>query len=391
MKYAIVSNSHKDIIEYSVSSLREILRHYGHSLVMSEDADIIGITVCDVNDVAFVRKLRDQFPSKKIAIGGHAAVYYKLFLPFVDFINIGHGFEFFRCQSIYEITALNCVVSHTSTPPYYASEVIDWTLFPIANVTKQQRYYVGAFGCKNKCKFCLTSWTHKHQRNPYAQAALAKYPNITLVSNDSEGTQDRMTQSITATDFIKRHTLKKYGIYRIGIEFATEQQRKKYGKPFDDALFIEIFKKAIKYGVRLKLFCISGISTKDEWDALFSKIPTIYSTTGIEVKFTNLNYEMFVPLRSDRENLSPDNFFDSKSTKQFISRHKMRAFPLKSMPCMSPLETMRKTALCWSCSEQDMLMAKKFKDADEIVLALKTHYFKQDYSNDIIFDLKTTI
>jgi len=365
-----------------------IATHYGHEISTPEDADILCLSVCDITEVEWVKKIREKFPRKIIATGGHACVYYRIFKLYSDFVNIGHGFDFFSCQTIEEIRTLPCVVSDFSSPPYKASEKVEWRVFPIANVTKRQKYYIGAFGCKNKCQFCLTSWTHKHQINPYARQATQKYKNITLVSNDSHNTDNRMTQSIMVRDFISpQKTLKKYAVYRLGIEFATEHDRKKYGKPFTDDDFVTIFLKAQQYGVRLKLFCISGINTIDEWHHLFANIPYIYTKGKYEIKFTNLTFEMFTPLKKGRFEIDPAHYFDSTQVKQFVSYYKQRVWPLNSMPCSSPLKTMQRMAFCWSKTEQDILLAKKMKNLDEAVHALKSVYFLQDYNDDIQFDL----
>ncbi len=392
MKYAIQYSATKDIVEYTISVLKTLIANNGHELVSDpNDADIIAVSVCDVSQVTFLEKVRMQYPNKKIAVGGHATIYYKLFALFADYVNIGQGFEFFECQSIDEIESLPSVwVSAFPKEKLYPSTRIDWGKVPVANVTKGQTYYWGAVGCKNKCTFCMTSWTNPHQKNARARVdrVLSKYKTCTIVSNDSDDVASRMTQSIMLKDFI-RVPLKKYSVYRMGLEFATEEMRRKYGKPFSDDEFAYAIRRAIDEGVRLKLFCISGLNSIEEWGRFFDRMPDVYVQGRIDVKFTNIAYEMFAPIKRERHNLDVDKLMDTTRATEFILPIKERVWPLRYMPCSGREFCVHRNILMWSSARDEYEQWRLLKNATLGQLA--GYYFgsgilENDYSDTVVID-----
>lgn len=142
MKYALLFKQTEDIVEYTISVLRHIAGVYGHTFTDPEDADIIAVSVCDLSQISFVEGIRKKYPNKKIAIGGHASIYFKLWGLFADYVNIGQGFEFFECKTIEQIEALPCVWTRDKQPPFASSTKIDWSIVPVANVTKIGRAHV---------------------------------------------------------------------------------------------------------------------------------------------------------------------------------------------------------------------------------------------------------
>lgn len=391
MKYALLFPQTSDIVEYTVSVLRHLAQINGHSLTTPSEADILAVSVCDVSQVAFVEKVRVQYPHKVIIVGGHAAIYYRLFGLFADLVNIGQGFEAFACQTIQALRELPCVwTSKKAGSQIISSRYIDWAVVPVANVTNRQRYYWGATGCKNKCAFCCTSWTNPHQQNSQSRVAhvLAKYPNTTIVTNDSDNIPSRMTQSIMLIDFLKK-PLKKYGVYRMGIEFATEATRRRYGKPFSDNQFRVAISRAVEHGVRLKLFCIGGINDKQEWRDLFDSVPAIYQKGNFEVKMTNVMYDPFTPLKRERMAIDHRRMWRTDEMKQWIATLKLRGgWPFKALPCATPEDAMRKNALLYVMDMTDYQRYKdlKGKTADQIQSALVTMFFPNDYSATIKID-----
>lgn len=395
MKYAVLYDMRGDIVEYTISVIIHLMRYNGHEIVPPEEADLIAVSVCDVSQIKYVEKVRKLYPHKKILVGGHAAIYYKLFGIFADYVSLGQGFELFECQTIDEIENLPSVwVRGVEKPVLIPSTKIDWTIVPVANVTKKQKYYWGAVGCKNKCKFCLTSWTNPHQKNDHhrIKQVLKQYPNCTIVSNDSEDIPSRRTQSIMLKDFLVK-PLKKYAVYRIGVEFATEASRRKYGKPFSDDMFVQAVDRAYDEGVRLKLFCISGIDTIEEWDSLFSKLHPHYQAGNIEVKFTNIVYEMFTPIKEERLNIDISRMFSTQKAREFVNKHKMTNFALKSLPCMSVRDCLAKNILLYTTNADEYVMQKRiYKEPEEVMVK----YFKElakdnDYSDTVKINLKPIV
>jgi hypothetical protein len=396
MKYAILFEQTEDIIEYGISVLRHIAQHYGHTIVPPADADILAVSVCDISQIVFLEKVRKQYPNKKIIVGGHAATYYKLFGLFADMVNIGQGFDAFECQSLDQLDSLSCVWTPAKDGQIIlASWHIDWDIVPLANVTQKQKYYWGAVGCKNKCKFCATSWTNPHQVNDKLRVAqvLKKYPNCTIVTNDSDNVGERMTQSVMLIDFLKRIP-KKYGVYRIGVEFATEDTRRYYGKFFTDNQFIQAIQHAIDYGARLKLFCIGGINTIEEWHNLFFSIPPIYQHGSFEVKFTNMSYEMFTPMKRYRSTIDPAKMMNTDKVRKFIGELKLSRFPFKSMPCTNEIGTLRRNGLCYVTNADEYAIyrdSSKIKTIDSMMRVLdKIGFYQNDYSDTVKINHRMT-
>ena len=392
MKYAVLYNMVGDIVEYTISVIKHLMIYNGHEITTPDDADILAISICDVTQIKFVERVRKLYPGKKLLVGGHAAIYYKLFGIFADYVNLGQGFEVFECQTIEEIENLPSVwVRGVEKPVLIPSTKIDWSIVPVANVTRKQKYYWGAVGCKNKCKFCLTSWANPHQKNDVhrVKQVLKQYPNCTIVSNDSEDVPPRMTQSIMLKDFLVR-PLKKHAVYRIGVEFATETNRRRYGKPFSDDMFVQAVDRAYDEPVRLKLFCISGIDGYDDWDALFSQLHPHYQTGNIEVKFTNISYEMFTPIKRERFGIDIDKMFSTERARTFVSKHKLTNFALKALPCTSVRNCLSKNILLYTTNIDEYHMHRKiYREPEDVML----RYFKEiskdnDYSDTVKINLR---
>jgi hypothetical protein len=396
MKYAILFEQTEDIVEYTISVLRHIACHYGHTIVDPIDADVIAVSVCDISQVSFVEKLRKKYPDKKILVGGHSSVYYKLFGLFADMVNIGQGFDAFACKSLEELEKLPSVWTPAKDRQIiHASWRIDWDIVPVANVTSNQRYYWGAVGCKNKCKFCSTSWTNPHQVNDVGRVAAVrqKYPNTTIVTNDSDFVGERMTQSVMLVDFLKRKP-KKYGVYRIGVEFATEATRRYYGKSFTDEQFLQAIQHAEDYGTRLKMFCIGGINTHEEWRQLFFSIPPIYHQGHYDVKFTNITYEMFTPMKRERHNINPSLMWETNEAREFITELKMTRFPFHSMPCTGRVGTLRRNMLCYVTNQREYDIYKQTAKVTDVSLLMRSMqeagYYVNDYSDTVKINHRMT-
>jgi hypothetical protein len=391
MKYSIFYPQTKDIVEYTIIVLRTLIKFYGHQEVDPIDADILLLSVCDVTQICFVERIRLQYPDKKICVGGHAAVYYKLFSLFSDYINIGQGFDFFKCKSEDEIKELPGVYHKDKFELLIPSTFIDWAIVPCSNVTTGAWYYWGAIGCKNKCKYCLTSWTNPHQQNDplRIESVRRKIKNVTIVTNDSDSVGKRMTQSIMLRDFLIAD-LKKYAVYRIGVEFATEENRRKYGKFFTNDDFYFTIKKAIRYGVRLKLFFISGIDTYKNWESLFDGIAQVYIKGRFDLKFTNICYEMFTPIKKERYNINIDNMFNTQKSKKFTLKYKTYIWPLHECSCSLEATTLKKNILIYTTCKQEYEIFKSIKyQEDKNILyevLMKNNFFENDYSDTVKID-----
>jgi hypothetical protein len=278
--------------------LKKSLEQYGdHDIIKIDEnhnidsCDFILFSICDVSQIGILVKIRNENPKKKIIVGGHFAIFYKLCILFSDYVSIGQGFDFFKCQSEEEIKELDSVYYEGKNKEITPSILIEWEQIPICKITRNGYYYWNSVGCKNKCKFCLTSWTNKYQCNSLSRIKeiVNNKKNINFISNENDNLVEIKEQrkSIMLKDFlnIKKHYC---NYYRIGLEFATEGNRKKQGKYFTNDMLVQSILKAVKEKVRIQFFCIAGYEPKEEWYKLFSILPALSEGWEIKFKFTNV-------------------------------------------------------------------------------------------------------
>jgi hypothetical protein len=303
---------------YVNAVIRHLIEVNGHELVTDPlQADYLLISLRDITEIFELEKLRNTYPRTKIAVGGHLAVYFKLLALFADVVNVGQGFEFFRAQSENEILDLDCI--YTPKDPdamVVPSTFIEWSRLPASQVSKNVFYYLGAVGCRNKCKYCLTSWTNRYQRNDYTriktlEARIPKGKSLNLISNDNVKRNilnKTRVKDMMLRDFIRQRE-KDSTFVRMGLEFATEETRAKYGKPFTDEELLFALDHAKALNVQTQFFCITGLNTIEEWQHLFNQIPVDMDfRPRVFFKFTNLEYCMFTPIFDERYDLDPSRY-----------------------------------------------------------------------------------
>jgi hypothetical protein len=200
-------------------------------------------------------------------------------------------------------------------------------------------YYIGGVGCKNKCQFCLTSWTNKHQKNSdirikKAEQLLPPGARLNVIANEYEGgLKASLVKDMMLKDFINV-TKKTSKLVRIGYEFVNPENRQRFGKAFPDEYFFRAADLAKKLGIEIQLFCIGGIDTRAEWQTLFEKIPTDKSRAPrIWFKFTNLAYEQFTPIYKHRFEMDYGRYLDGAFGKKLfdscaVYNKRIRIFPV---------------------------------------------------------------
>lgn len=317
MRYYIKSNPSGDTQNYTHSVLENTAPQFGHEVVRHPgNADAILVSLCDITEIDMLEKIRNRWPEQKIIAGGPlASAYFKLCAIFADYVNVGQCFDFFEAQSFEEIEELPSTYL-AGKEKVKACTRIDWEKVPIAQVSKGSFYYWGGVGCKNKCRFCLTSWTNPWQRNSPARIkkAASQIPrgDLKIVSNQYNDAYEKvMVKDMLLREYINGPAQTSGRYVRMGVEFATEETRKKYGKPCTHEELLQALAKAERENTHLILFFIGGINTRDEWIDLFQRMPQNYSTSPrIFCKFTNLEYQMHTPIFKERYDLDPERYLD---------------------------------------------------------------------------------
>lgn len=395
MKFYIWNKKDKNVTQYTFYLLRYLALLNNHEITNINNCDFILVSLCDVSQIIDLYNIKKNNPTKKIIVGGHFAIFFKLCILFSDYVNIGQGFEFFKCQDEKEIRQLSCIYYNNCNKIIIPSILVEWSKIPICKITKKSYYYLNSIGCKNKCKFCLTSWTNMYQYNSKEriQDILLKNKDkkINFISNENDNTCDvkEHRKSIMLKDFlnIKTHYC---NYYRIGLEFATEENRKKNGKFFTDNMLMVAILKAIKEKVRIQFFCISGYEPKELWYNLFSKLPALDEGWEIKFKFTNLSYEMFTPIYQELKNINIDYYMDQDDIEYIFKTYIQYLMKYGRIEKIKyPAYALWRTGMTNSINyEQFNIFYKLRNEKSKMVLKdaiFENEIYKNDYSNEIKF------
>jgi len=396
MKYYLESLQEKGVVFYSRQLLVHLIKINGHELCEKpEDADFILVSVCDTAEINLIKKMRERFPDKKIIVGGYHATYFKLYAIFADYVNVGQGFEFFECQTEDEIRKLDCIYWDGCEKLIIPSTEIRWEKCPAIQVSKKRFYYWAAVGCKNKCKFCLTSWSNLHQMNPYTKRIKRKMESegyfLKLIENEEMSNLDvkEPVKDFMLKDYIKTTNISAK-LIRLGIEFATEENRKLYGKPFTDDEFLFAIDKAKREKKDLTLFCLGGVDTREEWADFICKIPKDWETKkpNIFFKFTNLEIQQFTPIWRKRYDLiNPENRIDKDDLEWIWDRTEHAITRLRFRPVKYPAHSLWRTGLnnVFTREEFDFWWSLK-NEKDKWVMhdhLIKSNVLENDYKDSI--------
>jgi len=298
----------------------------GHSVTpdIEDDSDAVLFSACDALDMVQLRQLMKK-TDKPIILGGSYAFNFWSASTFADIVWIGEVFEFAELKTLADIADHRS--AYTGTPKQlFASQRIDWERVPITQISKNKCYYWGGVGCKNKCRFCFTSWTHKHQVNSNARIssaiATARKRGIHLMISANEYTDDIdvKTKDMLLRDYIKKPV--KGALVRLGVEFATERVREKIGKPITrNELFAAIQKMNVD-NVALKLFHIAGYESRDDWEQYILDLCEMVTRSPnkrlLHLEFNNLQYQNYTPLYRERHSIDPDKYIDISTTKRWF-------------------------------------------------------------------------
>jgi len=293
---------------YTEQWLAATLRRYGVGVGDDSTADILFVTLSDVEDLKVLRRVRKDACGRPVIAGGlGAAPGNGLALAWSDAVVLGEGEEFIETLGTRGLDAalsLGCVV--TRNDPFKAacpSTRLDFNTAPVVQVTKHCWYALAARGCPNHCNFCMTSWATKHQRATDARLQAVSREvlkrdtraQVTYITNYSQGlpSKRRGAQSFLLREYLANpEAARGLTLVRVGGAGMTEHRRQALGKPITNDELRACITLAREMHQQLELFFIVGWpGCNDEWEELCETCLPLESRKGCHLwaKFTYFN------------------------------------------------------------------------------------------------------
>lgn len=300
----------------------------GHELSPTDDGcDAVLFSICDVTEYRRLARCRREHPGKPLIVGGAFAFNFWPCSLYADGVWVGEVYDMAACRTVDELLASpHCYTGGDELP--VASQRIDWAHAPVAQIDKKRAYYWGGNGCKNKCRFCFTSWTRPHDVNSPARIKRAQQMckkrglHLMVTSNEYENDPGSTTFDMLLRDYVK--TPVRANVVRCGVEFATEASRARNGKPMSDNDIFHAVQKAERENVSLRLFHITGWDPLEDWERYIGMWCDMLDRTGyhrlLTLGFNNLQYQNYTPLYRERRQIDPSRYITKDKTREWFYR-----------------------------------------------------------------------
>jgi radical SAM superfamily enzyme YgiQ (UPF0313 family) len=271
---------------YTDVLLKHLAKINGHECVDNPgDADVLAISMTSLYEIGNLIRLRKQNPNGVIIAGGHVCANASAILRFADYVCMGQGFEFFeQCKSVSDLNSMSYIVSKNKTDGKF-SQYINWDVLPVAQISKKAWSYLYGIGCRNRCKFCLTSHINKYQTHPnkavFDRLREKIKGQLYLISNDYDKTINikRNTADITVKEYLSDpNGYSHIQFIYLGIEGVAGESRKLFGKNVTTEMIKEMFGITGKLRQRTKLFFIAGVDSQEAWEAFAEYLPITYDS-----------------------------------------------------------------------------------------------------------------
>lgn len=305
--------------------VKTALEKAGHEVVNElRGCDAVLFSMCDVTEYRKLMELRRRTEGYPLIVGGAYAFNFWSAKLYSDAVWVGEVFDMADCRSVEDMFASQyCYTGGIELPR--ASQRVEWDDIPVVQTDKNGCYYWGGVGCKNKCRFCYTSWTHNHLKNKEENLRRAKElarkngKFIMITSNEYDNDPTAMTFDMLLKDYI-RIPVKAGKTIRMGVEFATEESRRKNGKPFSRNDLFKALQKSNAERTSLYLFHITGFDSLSDWETYIEEMYIMLKSIGtkrmLSLGFNNFQYQNYTPIYAERRNIDPDKY----STREDIAR-----------------------------------------------------------------------
>lgn len=344
MKYAFPQFFAGNARFLTFSVVADALRKAGHEVTADcENCDIIAVSLCSVRDMPTLRRIIRENKNRKVPVlvgGTHALCYWSVGL-YADLVWLGDVYDMADCRDVQELAQSPYCYNRDPKKQLFVSFRIDWDKVPVCQIGKTQAYYWGGVGCKNKCRFCHTSWTHRHLVNSEDRIEKArllaekKKLYLMVCSNEYDKNNKLDTRDMLLRDYIRTPVHANH--LRLGIEFASEAVRAYMGKPITKDDIFRALQKIHNERVNIvKLFHITGYEPLEDWDKYIAEIGDMAGVIGIRkmimLMFNNLNYQNYTPLYRERKKINWEYYSDIKKAREWNDAIALRSHGLFVRP-----------------------------------------------------------
>lgn len=290
--------------EFTSKLLKWWVVKHGAELVGPEDADIVCVSFCSPREIGVLkaaRKIADAHGLKVLG-GGCEAYTGSTYLAWCDYLCVGEGYEMLRRLAgsndpLSDLDGFSNVLADPCQPvsPDYR---IPWGELPSVQTAPHAFYYLAGRGCRNKCKFCMTSWTQPHQTVPsalrnQAESQMVGRQKLVYVSND-DGFGGG-AGSTTLKNFLNADRDRWPMVIRLGVEGLTEERRRSFSKPMYDFEIARAIVKAKQIRRQLELFYIIGFPDDPKPIDAFAAIASMVGTEEVRFPRVYLKFTYFEP------------------------------------------------------------------------------------------------
>ncbi len=304
------------------------LQRAGHTLTEDlERCDAVLFSMCDVMEFPQLVRLR-RSTGRPLIVGGSYAYHFRSAILYADGVWVGECYEMAACRTLEELLGHpSCYTGGPDLPR--ASTLIRWEEVPVCQTAPHKAYYWGGQGCKGKCSFCVTSWTHPHQVNSRARIQAAKTEaarrglHLMVCSNEYDDGGGGRTQDMLLRDYL-RVPIRRGCWIRVGVEFATEFSRRQAGKPISDREMEAAIEKAARERVSLRMFHIGGWDLREDWEAYIDRLAGYLDHyrpgSMVHLMYNNLQYQQYTPLYRRRREIDPERYLSIQDTRRWFDR-----------------------------------------------------------------------
>ena len=314
---------------YTYHVVATALRKAGHEISpVLDGCDAALASLCDVTEYRELVRIK-RSTSLPVIVGGHYAFNYWSAIQYADAVWIGEVFDFADCADLASVWAHPACYTGDPGKQLIASTRIDWAAVPVGQIAPRKAYYWGSVGCRNKCRFCFTSWTHRHECNSQArvrkacQVAAGRGLHLMVVGNEFDGDQaGGRTRDMLLVDYIRESV--DATMIRVGIEFATEETRARMGKPITEDQLYAAIQKMNRDRISMRWFHITGYEALEDYeryiDTLCVMLARHPNRAILHLMFNNLQYQNYTPLYRERMSVDPSRYIDRTVTKRWYDR-----------------------------------------------------------------------
>lgn len=275
------------------------------------NADFVFVSVYDVSAFNILYSAYKLYHKKIPIVAGGDTCKLDFVLNYADYVVRGEAYEFIKKLS--KLKNKEDIINIPNVWTKKKNGIIDYEIKynenPIIKASPKVYYYYGGKGCPQKCKFCFYSHV-----NEYSQ--IDKQLVINALKNIPKSGRLYLTSAYFPYPEIEDCYLKKLGMidlknhqylkrkypsrsYRMGIEFFTENMRKKMGKPISNEKITETINKSLLWNHEIVMYFMAGLENQDDMFEFINQVPFYQKTYSprITIHFQYIDFNEKTPLQ----------------------------------------------------------------------------------------------